>query len=180
MRRPAARCAALALVGLVAACDDGTVVSHVGRDPHVAIGDLRAMQEAGAVPVEVHGAPFANVTDADLAQALRPPSGPAQDVRFRAMPVGHWTGSRHGQRVVLHFNATTPPNAPRDCRLVERARTDPPLAVGFSVNMSLCNGDRAIAHGFLQATKAPPGDWEEYTRVMRALMLNIFREEKDR
>lgn len=165
---------------LVAACDDGTIISHVDRDPHVTVGDLWAMQEAGAVPTEVHGTPFANVTDADLAEALRPPNGSAQEVRFRAMPVGHWTGSGHGQRVVLHFNPTGAPNAQSDCQRVERARTDPPLAMGFSVNMSLCNGDRAIAHGFLQARKSAALDWEEYTRVMKALMSNIFREEPNR
>lgn len=175
LRIPAALCLAAAL----AACDDGTVITHVDKLPHMKETDLVTIQEAGAILVEIHGAPWKGATDDELAQALKPPAGGAQEVRFRAVPPGQWVQGR-GHRLVLHFNPIGAPNSVHDCRATEEIRTGAPAETGFTFNASFCTQDNWVAHGYLQATKTQAGDWAEYTRVMQNLFLAIFREEKDR
>lgn len=169
---------ALALVLPIAACDDGTVISHVDKLGHVSAGDLVVMQETDGLRVEVHGIPWKGATDAELASSLRAPSGEAQEVRFRAVPPGQWVSGR-GHRLVLHFNPTGAPDSQNDCRATAEIRTGAPAEVGFTVNATFCTRDTWIAHGYLQATKAPAGDWAEYSRVMEALFLNILAQPKD-
>jgi len=169
---------ALAL-GALAACDDGTVISHVDKLPHVKEGDLVTMQEPGGLKVEIHGIPWKGATDAELAEALRPPAGSAQEVRFQAVPTGQWVEGR-GHRLVLHFNPTGAPNSPHDCQATAEMRTQAPAETGFTVNATFCTQDNWVAHGYLQATTTQAGDWQEYTRVMQALLTNIFAEAKDR
>lgn len=171
--------AALSLVMALVACDDGTVITHVDKRPHMQETDLVTMQQAGGILVEIHGSPWLDATDEDLARALKPPAGGAQEVRFRAVPPGQWVQG-HGHRLVLHFNPTGAPNNVHDCRAAGEMRTRAPADVGFTVNATFCTEDDWVAHGYLQATKVRAGDWDEYSRVMRNLFLAIFREEKDR
>jgi len=171
--------AALGLAAVLAACDDGTVITHVDKLPHMKETDLVTMQEGGAILVEIHGAPWKGATDDELAPALKPPAGGAQEVRFRAVPPGQWVQGR-GHRLVLHFNPIGAPNSVHDCRATAELQTGAPKETGFTVNASFCTQDNWVAHGFLQATKTEAGDWGEYTRVMQNLFLAIFREEKDR
>lgn len=166
------------LAGLLVACDDGTVISHVDKLSHVRAVDLVTMQEVDGLLVEVHGLPWKGATDAELAEALRPPAGSAQEVRFRAVPTGQWVNGR-GHRMVLHFNPIGAPNSAHDCKATAELSTRPPAEEGFTVNLTFCTKDQWIAHGYLQATKVKAGDWQEYTRVMQALLTNIFREEKN-
>jgi hypothetical protein len=165
-----------------AACDDGTVISHVDKLPHMQIGDLVTMQEEGGLLIEIHGTPWPNVTDAELADHLRPPAGAAQEVKFRSVPPGQWVNNGgRGHRLVLHFNPTGAPNSAHDCMATAEIRTRAPSADGgFTVNASFCTKDQWVAHGYLEAPKVPPGDWAEYTRVMQNLFLAIFRETKER
>jgi hypothetical protein len=174
-RRPLA----LALTLLLGACDDGTVISHVDRLSHMKAGDLATMQENGALRVEIHGIPWKGATDTELASALRPPAGEAQDIRFQAVPAGQWVNGR-GHRLVLHFNPTGAPNSQRDCETTAEIRTGAPSGTGFTVNATVCTKDGWLAHGYLQAPKTAAGDWEEYTRVMQLLLTSIFAEATDR
>lgn len=161
----------MALMGLLAACDDGTVITHVDKLVSIEIRDLVAMQQGGGIRTEIHGTPFAGVSAEDLAAALRPPARASQATRWRSVPVG---SVDHGYRMILHFNPDGPPNAFKDCRRTEPARTAAPQEVGFSVNMTFCKGDQWEAHGFLRARKTQGGDMQDYTRVMKTLMNNIF------
>jgi hypothetical protein len=169
----------LIVSALLAGCDDPTVITHVGKLGHMRLSDLWAMQDARGLPVEMHGAPFAHVTDQEVAAAIRPPGGAAQEVRFHAVPPGSWKGE-HAWRLVLHFNPQGPPNAPADCRLPEEARTRPPPGGSFTVNATFCNGADWQAHGYLQALSIEDGDLDAFGDMMGQLMLAIFHEEKDR
>jgi hypothetical protein len=169
---------ALLLALALAACDDGTVITHVFRLPSISERDLVAMQRGGGIPTEIHGTPFLGAPADALAAALEGPAGAAQ-VRFRTIPVGS-DEPGHGPRLVLHFNPLAPPNGPRDCRRTGPAETGPPEPEGFRVAATFCQGTEMQAHGYLEARRVPEGNYEEYTRVMRALFLNIFREEPER
>ena len=156
--------AVLALL-LVAACDEPTVITHVDKRSHMRLNDLWTIQDARGVPVEVHGAPFAHVSDRQIAEAIRPP--------------GSWQAG-HPWRLVLHFNPQGAPNAQADCRRLAEARTNPAPAGRFTVNASFCNGPDWQARGFLQALEVEDGDLAAFADMMRQLMLAIFHEEKDR
>ncbi|MEM7506374.1 MAG: hypothetical protein AAF415_06485 [Pseudomonadota bacterium] len=156
---------------LLMACDDGTVISHVDKAASIELSDLVAMQVGGGIRTEIHGTPFERTTSDDLTRFLRPPSGASQATKWRDVPVG---SVDHGYRMVLHFNPSGPPNAFEDCRRKRPAITLPPMDVGFTVNMTFCKGEEWEAHGFLKATKTEARDFQDYTRVMRALMNNIF------
>lgn len=171
--------AILAALLLMAGCDDPTVITHVDKLSHMRVNDLWAMQDARGLPVEIHGSPFANVSDREIAEAIRPPAGSAQEVRFYSVP----PGSRQGAspwRLVLHFNAQGAPNAQADCRLVAEAPTAPPPPGRFTVNASFCEGPDWQAHGFLRALEVDDGDMAAFSAMMRQLLLAIFHEEKDR
>lgn len=161
----------MGLLALLAACDDGTVITHVGKDSSIDLSDLVVMQSDGGIPTEIHGTPFDGARPEDLANALRPPAGAAQGTRWRAVAIG---SVAHGPRMILHFNPLGPPNSAADCRRTQPAETELPLSVGFSVTMTFCRDQRAEAHGFLRSSKTINGDFEEYTRVMKLLMRNIF------
>ena len=164
---------------LLAACDEPTVITHVDKRSHMRLNDLWTIQDARGVPVEVHGAPFAHVSDREIAEAIRPPGGSAQEVRFYATPPGSWQAG-HPWRLVLHFNPQGAPNAQADCRRLAEARTNPAPAGRFTVNASFCNGPEWQARGFLQALEVEDGDLAAFAEMMRELMLAIFHEEKDR
>lgn len=162
------------LVGLcllLTACDDGTVITHVDKLVSIELSDLVAMQVGGGIRTEVHGSPFEGASADDLTRFLRPPGGTSQATKWISVPVG---SVDHGYRMVLHFNPAGPPNAFEDCRRTRPAITLPAQDVGFTVNMTFCKGKEWEAHGFLQATKTESRDYQDYTRVMRALMNNIF------
>lgn len=170
---------ALGLAAALAACDDPTEISHLDKLPHMEAGDLVTMQETDGLLVEIHGTPWKGATDAALADALRPPAGGAQEISFRAVPTGQWVNGR-GHRLVLHFNPTAAPNSRRDCLATAEMRTKAPAQTGFTVNATFCTGGDWLAHGYLQATKFEAGDWEEFTEVMRTLMMKIFQGEEDK
>ncbi|MEM7176347.1 MAG: hypothetical protein AAF503_01470 [Pseudomonadota bacterium] len=161
----------LSFLALLAACDDGTVITHVGKYTAISMSDLVVMQQNGGIPTEVHGTPFTGATAEKLAAAIRPPARASQATRFRAVDIGSLD---HGYRVVLHFNPVGPPNSQHDCRMKEKARTNPPAPVGFSVNITFCKNDKPEAFGFLQSRKTRDGDFKDYTRVMKVLLSNIF------
>ncbi|MBY8975592.1 hypothetical protein KHP62_07235 [Rhodobacteraceae bacterium NNCM2] len=161
----------LGFLALLAACDDGTVITHVGRNVSIDMSDLVAMQQHGGIPTEIHGTPFAGASAEELASALRPPARAAQVTRWQAVEIG---SIDHGYRMILHFNPDGPPNSQMDCRLTKPAETRPPQDVGFTVNMTFCKGNTVEAHGYLQSRKTRSGDFEDYARVMKALMNNIF------
>jgi hypothetical protein len=174
MRRLAA---VLAMLGL-SACDEPTIITHVDKLDHMSVSDLWALQDGQGIPVEIHGAPFSHVTDDALAEALRPPGGSAQEVRFYAVPAGVWQGG-HAWRLVLHFNPQGAPNAFHDCKLTAEVPTNPPTSLGFTVNATFCKADAWQAHGYLQALKTEDGDLEGFRNVMQALMAEVFREGPD-
>ncbi|MEM7669956.1 MAG: hypothetical protein AAF317_12570, partial [Pseudomonadota bacterium] len=161
----------LGLIAFLAACDDGTVITHVDKDTSIELSDLVAMQSHGGIATEVHGTPFEGTASDELVNALRPPASAAQATRWRMVDIG---SVDHGPRMVLHFNPSGPPNSFADCRRTGPAETEPPRGVGFSVNMTFCRGTRAEAHGFLQSRKTANADFEDYRRVMKLLMRNIF------
>lgn len=158
---------------LLAACDEPTVITHVGRDSSIDGSDLVAMQSGGGIPTEIFGTPFEGAEPEQLTEALRPPAGGAQGVRWRAVETGH---DRHGTRMVLHFNPLGPPNPSADCKQTSPVPTGPPRAEGFEVTMSFCKGGSAEARGHMRALKVAPGDFEAYQNAMRQLLNAIFIE----
>lgn len=163
----------MGLCALLLGCDDGTIITHVDKLVAIGMSDLIAMQRGGGIRTEIHGTPFEGASPQELATALRPPARASQAIKWRAVPVG---SVQHGYRMILHFNPRGAPNAFRDCKLTEPQQTAPPQETGFTVNMTFCKGDTWEAHGFLQSRKTEAGDFEDYTRVMKALMNNIFTE----
>lgn len=172
------RSAVIASCLMLTACDDPTIISHVDRRPHMAMSDLWAMQDGRGIPVEIHGSPFRNVTDADLAGALRPPARAGQSTQFYARPVGSWQGG-HAWRLVLHFNPRGGPNAYQDCRRSVEADTDEAPAESYSVNLSFCKDNDWQAHGYMRVLDAKAGELEPFSTHMQALMLAIFAENAD-
>ena len=175
MRCARLACALLA-VGLLASCDEPTVISNVDKLPHMTLQDLWTMQDGRGIPVEIHGKPYRIATHRDLADAIRPPAGSAQGVKFYATPAGSWTGG-HAWRMVLHFNPSGPPNAYQDCKRETVAVTAERPETGFSVNVSFCKRDEWQAHGYLQVLKSTEGDYEAYSNHMATLLSAIFRED---
>ena len=153
------------------ACDDGTLITHVDNVKELDTGDLYLMQTDGGIPTEIHGQALDGLSNKEMLRRLRPPGGGAQAIRWREVAVG---GSVHGRRMVLHFNPSGPPNAAKDCRRPVEALTLQPQPVGFSVNLTICEGWQALAHGYLQSRNTSSAEPQDITRVMRALMLNIF------
>jgi hypothetical protein len=164
---------------LLAACDEPTLITHVGKLGHLQLDDLWTMQDARGLPVEVHGRPFAHVTDIAIAEAIRPPAGAAQEIRFYPVPPGSWQAG-NPWRLVLHFNPQGAPNARADCRRLAEARTNPPPAGRFTVNATFCDGPDWQAHGYLQVLEARESDLAAFADAFRQLLLAIFHEEKDR
>jgi hypothetical protein len=169
----------LALALALSACDEAeTVITHVDRRGNVGLDALWTMQDARGIPVEIHGSPFAHVSDQALVEALRPPAA-ASKVAFYPRPPGGWMQG-HPARMVLHFNPQGGPNTVRDCQMTGEARTNPPEAGSFTVNASFCRGPDWEAHGYLQALSVEDGDLQRFGDMMAQLMLVMFREEKDR
>jgi len=169
----------LVLAALVAGCDDPTAISHVDRLPGIEISDLWTKQDSRGIPVEVHGAPFAHVTDQALAEALRAPTERAGELEFYAAPVGSWQGS-DAWRLVLHFNPQGPPNAYADCKLVAEARANPRPGRSFTVTAAFCRQDQWQAHGYLVVRDIEPGDLGAFADAMQTLMRAIFGEKEGR
>lgn len=166
----------LGLAGaLLAACDDGTVITRVQ-----VWGDARSyFTTAGAagVATEVHGRPFARVSAEEVVARLRPPAGMAQDVRFRLVQQGE---QAEGIRLLLVFNRTDVPDTIRDCRRSARGQTlpveaNPAQDVGFTVTATLCHAEARVATAHMEATKTRADDPEEFARVMRLLLMQITR-----
>lgn len=171
---------ALALALVLTACDDPlTVITRIDRRIGFDSAALWTIQDRRGIPVEIHGSPFRNVSDLQIAEALRPPAGSSQEVEFYPRPPGGWVEG-HPWRLVLHFNPQGAPNALEDCRRVARARTNPPRDGSFEVHAVFCQGDQWQAQGHLQALQIEDGDFEAFADMMAQLMLAMFREEPDR
>ena len=172
IRTPLTLITLLALAG----CDEPTIITHVDRLSHMSQGDLLTMQGAKGIPVEFHGSPFRDTPATTLANAMRPPSGSAQGVRFAAAT----PGEGHNWRLVLHFNPQDGiPNAFHDCKLTSEAQTAGPSAESFSVNATFCKGTEWQAHGFMKVLEIEDGDVEAFSRVMRQLFLSILPKNTD-
>jgi len=172
------RFCALGLVGLLAACDEPWIISHVDRLSHVSINDLWTAQGSDGIPVEIHGTPFKGASADRLAEVLRAPSA-ASGVTFISVPVGSYNRD-HGWRMVMHFNPIGAPNSQVDCKRSTPAQTAPQPTEGYSVNVSFCDGSDWQAHGFMKVLSAEPGDLQTYAQRMQALFSEVFREEQNR
>jgi hypothetical protein len=166
----------LGLAGfLLAACDDGTVITRVQ-----VWGDARSyFTTAGAagVATEVHGTPFARVSAEEVVSRLRLPPGMPQEIRFRLVPQGE---QAEGVRLLLVFNRTDVPDSMRDCRRSARGQPlpvapNPAQEVGFTVTASLCDAEARVATAHMEATKTRADDPEEFARVMRLLLIEMTR-----
>ena len=164
--------AALTLAG----CDEPTVISSVDKLPHMKLTDLWTMQDGRGIPVEIHGSPWRNAVDRELAEAIRPPGGVTEGVQFYSAPVGSWQGG-HAWRMVMHFNPAGPANAYQDCKRTEEAVTAERPETGYSVNIAFCKKDEWQAHGYLQVLKADAGDFEAYSNAVATALTAIFRED---
>jgi len=161
-----------ALIGALAAlagCDDGTVITRVtnfigeGRDYVIPFA-------AGGLPTEIHGAPFAGLAADEVAAKLRlPPSFPA-GVRFRAVAPGAETAGR----LVLAFNPEGPPNGMALCAPPAPPRLAPPRETGFAVTATLCNGERVLTTGHLEAPKTRADDPQAFSHAMTRLFAAMF------
>jgi hypothetical protein len=169
---------ALAPILILAACDDPTIITHVDKLSHMRLNDLLTMQDAGAVPVEIHGDPFQGASRGRIAGSMRPPSGGPQGIRFQAVGPGAWAPHRDW-RIVLHFNPNGPPNSQQDCKRRTEADTAPRPNTGYSVNFTICKGEAWQAHGFLQAPDTGQDDLEVFSDHMVQLMMAIFAENSD-
>jgi len=159
----------LAALGALAGCDDGTVITRVtnftggGRDYVIPFA-------AGGLPTEIHGAPFAGVTADEVAAKLRlPPRFPAA-IRFRAVAPGAGVAGR----LVLAFNPEGPPNGMALCAPAAPKRLAPPRAVGFAVTATLCNGERVLTTGHLEAPKTRADDPQAFSHAMTRLFTALF------
>lgn len=160
-----------AFIGALAAlagCDDGTVITRVtnftggGRDYVIPFA-------AGGLPTEIHGAPFAGVTVDEVAAKLRlPPSFPA-GIRFRAIAPGDGGG-----RLVLAFNPEGPPNGMVLCAPPAPPRLIRPRETGFAVTATLCNGERVLTTGHLEARKTRADDPKGFSHAMTRLFTAMF------
>lgn len=166
----------LLLAPLLSACDDGTKITRLHSEHLMSKDTLTSMGLRG-LPVEVHGLPFPNSTPADVVATLKFPPGFSKGLSFRLIEPGTW--DRHtNNRLVLIFNGKEHPNAPWDCKLKEAAPTHPPSSSGgFSVWAVFCKGDNGyFGSGHLEASRVQPGDWTEYTRVMRNLLYHMVED----
>lgn len=159
-----ARLAALTgLAGLLAACDDGTVITRVMgtmTNPRSHIVPMAA----GGLPTEIHNAPFAGVAPAEIVSRLRMPGDWPADIRFRLAD----TPGR-GARLVLVFNPAEHPDGYAACRLTRSPPAAAPRDTGFAVTASFCTGDRVIVTAHMEARKTRADDPAEFGRVMTVL-----------
>ena len=168
----------LVLAGLLTACDEATIITHVDKLSHMSMNSLVTIQGAQGIAVEIHGAPFPGIDDTAIAAAMRPPAGASQGIRFHAVEPGTWS-AHDGWRLVLHFNPDGPPHSVHDCKLEAEAKTAGRPAQGYSVNATFCNGADWQAHGFLKAPKAAQDDPGLFADHMVQLMQAIFQENSD-
>jgi hypothetical protein len=168
-----ARLAALTgLTGLLAACDDGTVITRVMgtmTNPRSHIVPMAS----GGLPTEIHNAPFDGVTPAEVASRLRMPGDWPADIRFRPADA-----PGQGARLVLVFNPADHPDGYAACRLSQSPRAAPAREVGFAVTASFCTGDRVIVTGHMEARKTRADDPAEFGRVMTVLFQAMFSDDR--
>ncbi len=157
----------MALLG--AGCDDGTVITHVDSAQARLARSMLVTAGPQGFPVEIHGAPFAGVTPAEVAARLKaPPRFPA-GIRFRAVEPG-----AEGRRLVLVFNRARHPDAWADCRLTAPPPALAPRSEGFSVSATLCSGQGVVVAGHLEARRSRADDPEGFARAMTLLLMSIM------
>ena len=168
----------IAMLLPLAACDEEpATITLADRRSDLVADDLWKLQDARGIPVEIHGAPFRRVSDADLAGAMKVPAQIQQDISFYATPTG---GAGHAWRIVLHFNPQGPPNASRDCSFNQETPTNALPDRGFAMHFVICQRDDWKAHAFLEVRDIEDGDLAAFQRHIQNVISEIFREEKDR
>lgn len=162
------------LLGLiVAACDDGTVITRVARFPGY---DLSLITARGTVPTVVHGTPLRGMTEGEVVASLRMPGGYPQGVRF--VPVAADDADAfEGHRLVLVFNRSDAPDPHRDCRARRPLPTAAPGAEGFTLTMTLCGRDRPFATAHMEARRTRAGDAAGFGQVMVRLTQQLLARE---
>lgn len=159
------------LVGLVvAACDDGTVITRVAQFPGY---DISLITSRGVVPTAVHGLPLQGMTADGVVAALRMPGGYSQSVRFVPVAVDD-AEAREGHRLVLVFNRTDSPDPHRDCRAAAPLPTRAPGEEGFTVTMTLCGRDRPFATAHMEARRTRADDTAGFSQVMVRLLQQLL------
>ncbi len=164
------------LAGLIAAfglaaCDDGTVITHVASTPKPDKTRI-ITNAAGGFPVEVHGAPFPGIEPFQVAEVLKLPQGFGHRVEFRAIEPGP-IDYHKPTRLVLVFGGGAPDPA-YHCQLTEPLKTTPPSDVGFDVHAVFCARDEWFASGFMKAHKVTGEDATSYRKAMRQLLRVIL------
>ena len=171
MRRLTAWLAALTAL-FAGACDESTTITRLERMSGFSRSWLVAAA-AGALPVEVHGAPFMGVTPAEVVARLRFPNGRVHGTRFRlAEP-----GDSGRPRLVLVFNRMGAPNAWRDCDAPDEAAPRENPGPGFTVTASFCGGRGMEASGHMEASQTRADDPEAFRRAMTQLFQQILAQE---
>lgn len=171
------RATPLALLALLAACDDGTVITRVRQWPAFARSQIVAMGSDGGIPTEIHGRPFPAADPAEIAGLLRLPAGWPQEFGFRAIRPGP-RGTHARRRLVLVFNPAEPPQGPLNCRRAYEAPTHAPREAGFEVTATFCDGEKMLATGHMEARRTREDDPQEFARVMRLLLQVTMQEER--
>jgi hypothetical protein len=156
------------MLGGLAACDDAWTITRVDnqiRDTHSYVAPLAA----GGLATEIHGLPFEGLTPGEIVAALKLPATWPTDIRFRVTDT-----PGEGGRLVLHFNPQGAPNGYVLCAPRRPPAAGPPRGEGFSVTATLCNGERLLTTGHMEAPKIRPDDRQGFARAMTALLRETF------
>ncbi|MCI4660950.1 MAG: hypothetical protein MRY63_03895 [Neomegalonema sp.] len=153
-------------------CDDGMVINRIDRDVALTVEWMQAIAARGEFPVEIHGKPWANTNAQEIASHL---SMPASMVKAPFVVVEPQSLSpRQPERLVLIFNGINPPDRNISCNLPKSAKeAGATRTAGFDVFAVFCSGEESLGSGFLESMKHQPGDWPEFTRMMRQLIKAI-------
>jgi len=166
--------APLALVALMAGCDDSDV-SHIERRSFLTAPELVDQLGADALLVEVHGLPWKGADPVEVVATLRMPEGKARALRFQGVPPGQgYLGT--GKRLVLRFNPPGIPNVDADCRATALLPVQPPTEGSFTVNATYCKGSDWLIRAYLKA-EVEPADWLAYYLAMEELLGVVFPKE---
>ena len=164
--------AAVLLMSMAAGCDDGTTIHSVTRTTTLDDGRVRAMA-AGGMPLIVLGAPWSGATAEMVADNTRLPNGFPPEVRFRLLDAAA-ASDRYQDKVFLVFNAQASVRAERLCAGAPPPDVGPGGDGPFELVAVFCDGDVLMGSGVLRAARQGPGDWEEFTRVVRVLFSQIL------
>lgn len=173
MGLPGLRVVLLACLALmVAACDDGR--PSITRVMHDASFSLSIITSGGPLfPAVIHGRPFPGLDATTVASTLRMPPGLAQEFRFApaaADDLAVW--DRH--RLVLVFNRSDTPDPYRDCRTQGAKETLEPKAEGYTLTLTLCGRDRAVASAHMDVPRRRADDRAGFERDLAQIMTALL------